>query len=197
MSRSNTDQSGAHGERQVSSRMAWCLALVATLALCSWSHADEARYRVLLGSVPGADEVEAGDVQAGIRILEEQLKEADPASKGEVWSTLCAAYIIDLTLAKAERACNKAVKLDPSYYALNNRGVLRVYQGDLAGAREDFGRVRPADVQAYLAHLEASNIRLVAASNFDLVNELLAAHREETNKTRHPISTADVETLSN
>ncbi len=136
-------------------------------------------------------------MQAGIRILEDRLKEADPAQRGEVWSTLCAAYIIDLAPAKAERACNKAVKLDPSFYALNNRGVLRVYQGDLAGAREDFGHVRPADVEAYLEQLKASNIRLVAASNFDLVNELLAAHREETNKTRHPISTADVETLSN
>jgi hypothetical protein len=197
MNSSITAESGARGERRNSSRMAWRLALVAALALCSSSHADETRYRVLLGSVPGADEVEAGNVQAGIRILEDQLKVADPAQRGEVWSTLCAAYIIDLSLAKAGRACNKAVKLDPSYYALNNRGVLRVYQGDLAGAREDFGHVRPADVEAYLEQLKASNIRLVAASNFDLVNELLAAHREETNKTRHPISTADVETLSN
>jgi hypothetical protein len=176
--------------------MAWRLALVAALALCSSGHADEARYRVLLGNVPGADEVEAGDVQAGIRILEDQLKEADPAQRGEVWSTLCAAYIIDLSLVRANRACNKAVRTDPSYYALNNRGVLRVYEGDLAGAREDFGHVRPADVEAYLEQLKASNIRLVAASNFDLVNELLAMHRPAADRSRQPISTADVETLS-
>ena len=172
------------------------VAFVGVLVLCGLSRADEARYRVLLGNVPGADEVEAGDVQAGIRVLEHQLKEAETATEGEVWSTLCAAYIIDLSLAKAERACNKAVKLDPSYYALNNRGVLRVYEGDLAGAREDFGRVRPPDMQAYLRQLKATNIRLVAASNFDLVSELLAMRRNGADRTRHPVSTADVETLN-
>jgi hypothetical protein len=174
-----------------------CLLLVAALTLCSWSHADETRYRVLLGTVPGADEVGAGNVKAGIRILEDQLKNGDPARKGEVWSTLCAAFIIDLSLAKAERACNKAVATDPDYYALNNRGVLRVYKGDLAGARADFERVRPADVEAYLEQLKATNIRLVAASNFDLVNELLAQHRPEAGKSWREVSTADVESLNN
>ena len=178
-------------------RTATCVVLVTVLALCSAAHADEARYRVLLGRVPGADEVEAGKIRAGIRMLEDQLRDGDPARQGEVWSTLCAAFIIDRSLVEAERACNKAVAIDPSFYALNNRGVLRVYKGDLAGARADFERVRPSDVEAYLEQLKAADIRLVAASNFELVNELLAQHRPEKRKNWRDVSTADIELLDN
>jgi FMN phosphatase YigB (HAD superfamily) len=172
-----------------------CLVLLAALTLCSWSYAEETRYRVLLGRVPGADEIEAGNIRAGIRILEDQLKNGDPAKQGEVWSTLCAAFIINRSLVEAERACNKAVAIDPDDYALNNRGVLRVYKGDLAGARADFERVRPSDVEAYLEQLKAKNVRLVAATNFDLVGELLAMRRLEEGKSWREVSTADVESL--
>jgi hypothetical protein len=59
--------------------------------------------------------------------------------------------------------------------------------------RVDFGM----DVQAYLERLKATYIRLVAASNFDLVNELLARHRPEKQQRWREVSSADIEVLDN
>ena len=111
-------------------------------------------------------------------------------------STLCAAYIINIPLNQAERACAKAVEIDPTYHALNNRGVFRVYKGDLVNAREDFERVRPLDVEAYLDKLKTTNVRLVAASNYVLVNERLAKHSPAEVKASDVISTAAIEDLN-
>lgn len=177
-------------------RIVSVLVATAVLLFGGSSFADETRYRVLLESVPGADEIEAGNIRAGVRMLEGQLKEVDPAKSGKIWTTLCAARIISRSLVEAELACNKAVATDPTDYALNNRGVFRVYTGDLAGARDDFERVRPPDVQAYLERLRATDIGLVAAGNFDLVDELMAMRSPAGLQSRRVISTADIEDLS-
>jgi hypothetical protein len=159
------------------------------------SFADEPRYRVLLEDVPGADEIEAGDMATGIKILEEQLTQVEKSKSGDIWSTLCAAHIKNLALVEAKRACDKAIEIEPTYNALNNRGVLRVYKGDLAGARKDFGRVRPPDMEAYLETLRNNDVRLVAASNFELLGQLLAKRSAAEDETRGVLSTAKIEDL--
>ena len=159
--------------RRSSLRLAAALAIAAALMIGNQSYADQSRYRVVLEDVPGADEIEAGNIRAGLKILHAQLSQVEEKNSGDIWSTLCAAYIINISLAQAERACNKAVEIDATYHALNNRGVFRVYQGDLIRAREDFKHVLPLNMQTYMDRLKATNVRLVAANNFDLVNQLL------------------------
>jgi len=172
------------------------LIIAAALMIGNQSFADESRYRVLLEDVPGADEVEAGNILAGIKILEDQLNQVEQGNNGDIWSTLCAAYIANLSLKKAEHACTKAVDIDPTYHALNNRGVFRVYEGDLIRAREDFERVRPLDVEAYLNNIKTTNIRLVAANNFDLVCQKLAMQTAAEAKAPDVIRPAVIEDLN-
>ncbi len=183
-------------ERQRPSLIASALVIAIALIIGRQSFADESRYRVLLEDVPGADEIEAGNTEAGIKILEDQLAQVEQKNSGDIWSTLCAAYINNLALVQAERACNNAVDIEPTYYALNNRGVLRVYMGDLTGAREDFERVRPHDMEAYLERLKTNNVRLVAAGNFDLLNQLQAKRSHAGNEARTVLSAAKIEDLN-
>ena len=149
------------------------LVIAAALMIGNQGFTDESRYRVVLENVPGADEIEAGNIQAGITMLKAQLNQIEQVNSGDIWTTLCAAYIINISLDQAERACTKAVEIAPTNHALNNRGVFRVYKGDLSGARKDFERVRPPDVEAYLDKLKTTNVRLVAAGNLELVNQRL------------------------
>ena len=58
--------------------------------------------------------------------------------------------------------------------AYNNRGILRAREGDLTGAREDFERVRPRQLDVYLEELWVTDIPLMGEHNFDLVDELLS-----------------------
>ncbi len=187
-------------ERNVMSRstavIAPTLVFAAVLLIGNQSLADESRYRVLLESVPGADQIETGNILAGIKILEDQLNQAEQGNSGDIWSSLCAAYIINFSLNQAERACTKAVQIDPTYHALNNRGVLLVYKGDLIRAREDFERVRPLHLEAYLNKIITTNVRLVAANNFDLVNQLLAKRTPAGVKISDVVSTAAIEDLN-
>ena len=182
--------------RRSSSLIAPALFIAAALMIGKQSFADESGYRVLLETVSGADEIEAGNIQAGIKMLEDQLNQVEQVNNGDIWSTLCAAYIINVSLNQAERACTKAVEIDPSYHALNNRGVFRVYKGDYSGAREDFERVRPLHVEAYLDKLKTTNVRLVAAGNFNLVNQRLAKHTPAEVKISGVVSTAAIEDLN-
>ena len=96
---------------------------------------------------------------------------------------------------QAEHACTKAVEINPTNHALNNRGVFRLYKGELSGARNDFKRARTPDVEAYLEELKTTDVRLVAASNFDLVSQLLAKFTAAEVKTSNEKSTAEVEDL--
>ncbi len=173
------------------------LAVAVALMIGSQSFADEHAYRVVLENVPGADEIEVGNIRAGIKMLEDQLNQVEQVSSGKIWSTLCAAYVLDKSLSQAERACTKAVEIEPSSHALNNRGVFRLFKLDLSGAREDFERARTPDVEAYLEKLKTTDVQLVAASNFDLLNQLLAAPTAAEVEKSNEIRTAEVEGLDN
>jgi len=169
--------------RRSSALIAPSLIFAVVFLIGSQSFADESRYRLLLERVPGTDQIVAGNTLAGIKILEDQVNQAEQANSGDIWSTLCAAYIINISLNQAELACTKAIQIDPSYYALNNRGVLRVYNGDLVGAREDFELIRSLHVEAYLNKTKTTNVRLIAANNSVLVNQLLAKRTSADVKT--------------
>ena len=135
--------------------------------------AERIHFRVAFEHVPGLEEIEAGNLDAGIRILEEQLDSDAPDNDGDVLATLCAAHIVNGTLSEAERVCDKAIKVKPGNTAYNNRGVLRAHTGYLAGAREDFARVRPQELDVYLEQLWTTDVPLLANSNFELVDKML------------------------
>ena len=179
-----------------SPRIALALVIAATLMIGNQSFANESRFRVLAEDVPGAEEIKAGNIQAGIKMLEDQLNQVGQENSGDIWSTLCAAYISSVSLKQAERACNKAVEIEPTYHALNNRGVFHLSTGNLYKAREDFNRVRPLNVEAYLDVLKRTNARLVAASNFDLVNKMLAKQAPAEVKASGILSAAAIEDLN-
>ena len=165
-------------KKQISRRIATAatLAIGAALMLGNPSFADVFPFRVVFEDVPGVEEIQAGNIQAGIDVLEDQLKHVEQESSGDIWVTLCAAYIINSSLDQAERACTRAVDIAPIHAAYNNRGVLRIYKGDLSGARKDFERVRPLNMEAYMDELKKTDARLVAVGNFDLIKQMLAKH---------------------
>ncbi len=111
-------------------------------------------------------------------------------------ATLCAAYIVNNSLDKAEGACNKAVEVDPTKTAYNNRGVFRASTGDLSGARKDFERVRPRQLEVYLEELRTKDVPLMAIDNFHLIDELLAKGASSESKSSFAISTAEIEDLN-
>jgi hypothetical protein len=178
-------------------QIAPALVIAVALMIGNQSLADESAYRVVLENIPGADEIEAGNILAGVKILEAQLNQVGHVSSGDVWSTLCAAYILVDFLNRAERACTTAVEIAPTNHALNNRGVLRLFSSDFSGAREDFDRARAPDVEAYMEELKTKDVRLVAASNFHLVNQLLATHTAAEFKKSNEVRTAQIEVLNN
>lgn len=150
------------------------LILVTALLVSNQSFAGGNNFRVVYADVPGVEELEAGNVEAGIKILREQLDQAEKGSESDIWATLCAAHIITLSLDRAKRPCNKAVETGPSYAALNNRGVFRAYRGDFPGVREDFDRARPLQLEAYLEEMATKDVRVVADNNFHLISRVLA-----------------------
>ncbi len=143
--------------RRSSLLSAAALIVVATLGLGNPGIADDFRFRVVFEHIPGVGDIEMNNIQAGIDILEEQLKQVEQGDSGEIWTTLCAAYILNISLDQAEHACTQAVELNPTYPAYNNRGVFRVHTGDLSGAREDFERVRPFHMEAYIDELKTTD----------------------------------------
>lgn len=139
------------------------------------ARAEDFPFRVALGDLPGVDEVTSGNLGEGIEILLRQL-DNDQVDKGYVLATLCGAYILESSLEKAAQACTDAVEVFPGAIALNNRGVLRAFTGDFAGARDDFGKVRPERMDEYLAFLKTRDAGLIANENFDLLEELAAKY---------------------
>jgi hypothetical protein len=154
--------------------VAQALIFAAALLIGNEGFADGSYFRVVYAEVPGVEALEAGNTEVGVKMLEEQLDEAEKGNSSDIWATLCAAHIVALSLDRAERACNKAVATGPTYAALNNRGVFRAYRGDFPGAREDFDRARPLQLEAYLEELTTRDVRVVADNNFHLINRVLA-----------------------
>ncbi|MEE8426735.1 MAG: hypothetical protein V3S15_05580 [Woeseiaceae bacterium] len=165
------------------------------LMLCSPSFADVFPFRVAFENVPGIEEIEAGNIQAGINVLKDQLEQIEPGSSGDILATLCAAYIVNSSLDEAERACNKAVATDPTETAYNNRGVYRAFTGDLSGAHEDFERARPPQLDAYMEELKTKDVGLMAVDNFRLIEELSEKHTPAEINASVAMSTAAIEDL--
>lgn len=139
------------------------------------ARAEDFPFRVALGDLPGVDEVTSGNLAEGIDILLKQL-DTEQVDRDYVLATLCGAYILDMSLEKAAQACTDAVEIFPGAIALNNRGVLRAFTGDFQGARDDFGRVRPENMEAYLAELKTRDAGLIAHDNFDLLETMAAKY---------------------
>lgn len=146
--------------------------------------ADDYDLRVVYADVPGTSKLEAGQIEAGVELLEARLNDLSdrPAREqaSDIMATLCAAYIISRSLDRAERPCNQAVERAPSFTALNNRAIYRAFTGDIAGARDDLDRARPARLEAYINELAERDPRVVAAYNFGLIEQLLANRRGES-----------------
>ncbi len=171
------------------------LVIATALLLGKPGFAEVIPFRVVFENVPGVEEIEAGNIQAGIKVLEDQLNQVEQGDSGDILATLCAAYIANATPDKAERACNKAVEVDPSKTAYNNRGVFRAFTGDFSGAREDFERVRPHQLEAYMDELRTKDVGLVAADNFRLIDQLLAEHTVTEINASVALRTAAIEDL--
>ena len=174
----------------------WFLTVAAALILGNTSWSDEFPFRTAFERVPGAEEIEAGNLQEGIKILEDQLTQVEAENRGDVLATLCAAYVIDQSLEKAEQTCNEAVETYGTHTAYNNRGVYRVFTGDWLGAREDFDRARPQQLEAYLEELNSKNVRLMAIDNFERITVLSAKHAPADMDDSIEMTTAAVEDLN-
>jgi len=180
-------------KRRSSPLIAHALMIAAVLVIGNQSFADDSHFRVVYSDVPGVEHLEAGSVERGIQVLEDQLKQSDKAKHSEVWATLCAAHIITLSLSQAEDACNNAVAAGATFAALNNRGVIRAYRGDFEGAREDFDRARPLRLEAYMKELVSNDVRVVAADNYRLINIVLARSGAGGSSAAVARSTAEIE----
>ncbi len=152
-------------------------AILLSLALAGTASAgvtaEQFPFRVAFESVPGVDAITSGNVTAGVAELESALQ-AGQVERGMALTTLCGAYILMGALESAERTCERAVTEQPSKASFNNRGVLRAFIGDYSGARRDFDRARPEQMDAYLASLRTRDAALIASDNHRLVNRLQA-----------------------
>ena len=171
------------------------LIIAAVLLLGNSSFAETVHFRLAFDRVPGSEEIEAGNLKVGIKLLEDQLTKIELESSGEILATLCAAYIVNRTFDKAERACKRAIEIKPTKTAYNNRGILRAHEGDLTGAREDFERVRPRQLDVHLEELWVTDIPLMGEHNFDLVDELLSKRDSAKIDASFVVSTAKIEDL--
>ncbi len=173
------------------------LTLLATLALPSMSNAEVYEYKVVYAEVPGIEEINHGNLDAAIEILESRVKDTNSHHVADELATLCALYIMKRKLAAAHRTCDVAVENDQSDAAYNNRGVLRAHLKDAAGAMEDFGRVRilPANRQRYFEELTRINARLLASSNYDVAERYAARRVDMGRALANSVVGASVEDL--
>lgn len=151
--------------------------------------------RVVYADVPGTEEIEAGRFEAGIRILQAELKKVDTLESGDIWSTLCATYVVTRAYSDARTPCDKAVEIEPTYAALNNRGVYRAFVGDFYGARQDLDRARPLQLEAYIVELTTKDPRVVAAENFRLIDNLLSKRNADSANSSVASTSASIEDL--
>lgn len=142
----------------------------------STSFADTFQFRVAFEDVPGIEDIESGNIQAGIKVLRYQLNQTDAQHSGALLATLCAAYIVNGSLQLATHTCDKAIEIAPTETAYNNRGVCRALSGNLAGAREDFERIRPVHLEAYMEELKTRDVPLIAIDNARLIERISAQH---------------------
>jgi len=173
------------------------LAVLFLLAIPGISHAEPLEFRVAMENLPGVDEVQAGQIDLGISILEEQQAVPGSVTWQRTIATLCGVYVLASEYKKAIDTCETAVADAPGETAFNNRGVLRVHSGDLDGALEDFEKARPDDVSKYLQLIRESDPKLIAASNTRALKYLRV--RLDNKRAREPqrMSSATVENVLN
>lgn len=165
------------------------------ITLSNASYADYYPFRVAFENVPGVEEITGGNINAGIRILEQELDQENVADEGYVLASLCGALILNSSLYEATQVCNDAVEQFPSETAFNNRGVLRAFTADFEGAKSDFDRARPQSIQEYLEHLRTKDVGLVADSNRGLIEDLSANHDPADVNSSFAVNTASVEDI--
>lgn len=187
----NHDLAARRTRRHVALWMPVTAAFAAVMLTSSPGFAEGSNFRVVYAEVTGVGELEAGNLERGIKILKSQLRKSGTDNTSDIWATLCGAYIISLSLNQADEACDKAVETGPTFAALNNRGVLRAYRRNLNGAREDFDRARPLQQEAYIQELMSRDVRLVAADNYRLISEVLA--RRDAGSSTVANRTAEIE----
>ncbi len=108
-------------------------------ALPSVSSAEAWELRTAPDTVPGTREIESGKIEKAIRISIVQLPHTSPAKKVAVLNNLCIGYILSNEYEQAEDYCDQAVaRRSDKAVSHNNRGILRMLQGDHRGALQDF-----------------------------------------------------------
>jgi len=119
------------------------LAAIATalvvVALPSITCADTWELRTVSQDVPGTREIESGNPEKAIRISKVKLSVVPPSQEVAVLTNLCIGYLLTRDLDQAEPYCDQAVaKQKKRAVTYNNRGILRVLQGDDVAALRDF-----------------------------------------------------------
>jgi tetratricopeptide (TPR) repeat protein len=155
------------------------LILLTAFALPTTSNAESYEFKVVFAAeVPGSTEIDVGNYDAAIEILESRAKDSTQLYITDELATLCALYVVKRRLEAAHRACHNAVETDQSHLAYNNRGVLRAHLGDAAGAVRDFERARvlPTDRQRYIKELMRGDARLIASGNYAVAVKYVQKH---------------------
>ncbi len=109
------------------------------VALPSVSSAEAWELRTAPDTVPGTREIESGQIDKALRISEIQLPHTSQFKKVAVLTNLCIGYILSNDFEQAEDYCDRAVA-QPNETAVshNNRGILKMLQGDHGSAMQDF-----------------------------------------------------------
>ncbi len=144
------------------------MALLVVSASPATGKAEQYTFQVIFTSDLASDEIDAGDYDAAIKILEGKARDADSKYVDDELATLCGLYVLTKQLVVAHNTCDTAVASDRSYAAYNNRGVLRVHLKNVKGALDDFTHVRvpPEKRQLYIQELIRLDARLVANANY-------------------------------
>ena len=109
------------------------------VALPSVSSAEAWELRTAPDTVPGTREIESGQIEKALRISEIQLPHASQFKKVAVLTNLCIGYILSNDFEQAEDFCDQAVaRRNDKAVSHNNRGILKMLQGDYSSAMQDF-----------------------------------------------------------
>ncbi len=169
--------------------------MIATIAFGNTSFAESFPFRVAFENLPGVEQIEAGNMRAGIELLEQQLEKATAGSRGDVLATLCGAYVMGHYLDKAVSTCDDAVQTKATDTAHNNRGVYRIFTGNFDGATADFNRARPHRMEEYFEYLKTKHAALIANTNYDILQVMAAEYEStdvNTSVAMQPATTEDV-----
>lgn len=107
--------------------------------------ADGWELRTVSDEVPGTRAIESGHAEKAIRVSKARLSVTPESRKVAVLTNLCIGYLTIGDLEQADKYCERAVSR-PTHRAVtyNNRGVLRIMQGDYQRAVQDFSTAATA-----------------------------------------------------